>query len=303
MQYLAVAFQNSKLKLNVILPAIVAILLCIYGAEVSQFLILTDTFVDVLNIDKSFAILLLLSLVLLSVLGGVQRLANICSALMPPFMISYIIIGLWVIIDHYQAIPAAFSLIFSSFFDFKSIVGGVGSQFLLAAHYGVSRAVYSGDIGIGYDSTVQSETKTQFPEKQARVAIFALFSDTLICTISIFIVLLTGVWQQTLKPSEYIKVALSSYIPYVDFYIAFLFFIAGFTTIIGYLVVGQKAATYLHPRIGKILYLIYAVFAFIIFSFCNQEDVILIMSVSGGILPIINVIGVFKLRKEIKFVL
>ncbi|CAL7960817.1 alanine or glycine:cation symporter, AGCS family [Alphaproteobacteria bacterium] len=303
MYYLQAAFPS--MVITKFLPIVVCVLLCIYGAEVSQFLILTDTFVATMHIKRHLAVVVLLALVLMSTLGGVKRLAAICSALMPPFMISYIIIGLWVVFDHAGELPGMLKLVFSSAFTGHAALGGfAGSTMITAAHYGVSRAVYSGDIGIGYDSIVQSETRTKHPEKQARLAVFALFSDTTICTITALIVLLTGLWTTTtLQPSEYVGTALANYIPsrYLDVYMLILFFIAGFTTIIGYLVVGQKSAKFLHPKYGRLIYMFYAVFAFIMCTFYDQKNVMLLMSVSGGCLMMINLLGVFRLRQSIQY--
>lgn len=299
MYFLKEAFKGNRLKLDKYLPIIVCILLCIYGAEVSQFLTITDTFVGTFNIDRPLMVGILLILVIMSAVGGVERLSSICSILMPPFMISYILIGLCIAIQNHSMLPGIFSNIFADAFSLNGILTG---NILIGMHYGVQRAVYSGDIGIGYDSIVQSETQTTHPERQARVAIFALFSDTLICTTTIMIIFVTGVVEmEGIKPSEYIIHALSQYVPYSEIYIAFLFFIAGFTTIIGYLVVGQKAAIFLHKKIGKPFYIVYSIVAFIVFSFHKQEDVFLIMSISGGLLMVINLTGVFLLRKEIKF--
>lgn len=303
MYFLQEAFKGSKLKLDKILPSCVCLLLCIYGAEIEQFLIITDTFVDTFSVHRSVAIGMLLLLVVISSIGGVQRLSVICSILMPPFMISYLLIGLWIMIDNASVLSGIFSSIFYDAFTIKASASGIiGGNVLLAAHKGISRAVYSGDIGIGYDSIVQSETQTTHPERQARIAIFALFSDTIICTITIMIIFVTGVIElDGIKQSEYIIHALSKYVPHSEVYIAFLFFIAGFTTVIGYLVVGHKAARFLSKKFGKPLYVIYSTIAFIIFSHFPQEDVMLIMSISGGLLMIINLTGVFLLRKEIKF--
>ncbi len=69
--------------------------------------------------------------------------------------------------------------------------GFAGSTFLMAAQHGISRAVYSGDIGIGYDATIQSETRSQAPEKQARLAIVSLLTDSIVCSLSILVVLVT----------------------------------------------------------------------------------------------------------------
>ncbi len=94
---------------------------------------------------------------------------------------------------------------------------------------------------------------------------------------------------------------LKLYLPNVEYFMVVLFTFAGFTTITGYLVVGQKCAKYLNKKYGQFLYILYSIFAFIVFSFYDQEQVILIMSVSGGILMVINMLGVFKLRKSIEF--
>lgn len=304
MYFLQEAFKNSRLHLDKILPIIVSILLCIYGAEVSQFLILTDTFsLSIFKINRYLILAILLILIIISVMGGVKRLSNICSMLMPPFMISYIILGLWIMIDHYSDLPKMFGIIFNDAFSLQASASGIiGGHILTGAHYGISRAVYSGDIGIGYDSIVQSETQTIYPERQARLAIFALFSDTLISTITVLIIFVTGTFaMEGIKTSEYIIHAISHYLPFSDYYIAFIFFIAAFTTVIGYLVVGLKAAHFLSKKHGKILYLLYAIIAFIAFSFQDQSDVILIMSVASGLLMSINLSGVFILRKEIEF--
>jgi len=297
MYYLRVAFKNR------VLPVMVCVLLCIYGAEVSQFLILTDTIVNTFSLNRYVVIGILLFFILLTAVKGIKRFATVCTAMMPPFMLIYVALGIWIIADHYSDLPSVFSLIFSSFLDYTSQVGGfVSGGILLAAHYGVSRAVYSGDIGIGYDSIIQSETQTIYPEKQARMSIFALFTDSLICTISILILLVTGMWKvQGLQPSEYVVSALKLYLPNVEYFMAILFIFAGFTTITGYLVVGQKCAKYLNKKYGQYLYILYSIFAFIFFSFYSQEQVILVMSVSGGLLMVVNMLGVFKLRKSIEF--
>ena len=113
MYFLQEAFKGNKLKLDKILPLIVCLLLCIYGAEVSQFLIITDTFVDTFDIDRIIFIGVLLILVIMSAVGGVQRLSLICSILMPPFMISYVMLGLWIIFTNANLIPGIFHEIFS----------------------------------------------------------------------------------------------------------------------------------------------------------------------------------------------
>ncbi len=296
MYYLKYAFNNN------IVPTIVCVLLCIYGVEVSQFLIITDTIVDEFGFDRKIVIGCLLFLVLISSGGGIKRLANVCSVLMPFFMVSYIGMASYVMMHYINEIPMVLELIWRSAWNGHAPVGGfAGSTMLMAAQYGVSRAVYSGDIGVGYDSIIQSDSQVKQPHKQARTGIYALFTDTFICSVSVMLILLTGVWKSNMMPSQYVVRALSLYIPYVEPFMVMLFFIAGFTTIISYLVVGQKCATFLNKKFGNQIYMIYVILAFIFFSFYDQEKVVLMMSVSGGLLVIFNLAGILKLRKEIKF--
>lgn len=298
MYYLANAFSSR------LIPVIVALLFCIYGVEVSQFLILTDSFTDHLQIDRHWVIFTLMALVFYGSLGGVSRLAKICSIMMPPFLIAYIGICGWVLIDHWSELCDWLPVIVKSAFTGYGAVGGfMGSTFLLSAQYGTARAVYSGDIGIGYDAIIQSETRAKDASLQARLSILSLLNNTIICSLSCLVVLVSKLWidRTDLKPSEYVRTVLADYVPHVDIFLLAGFFLIGFTTIMAYFVIGLKAARFLSPRWGEKVYWVYALIAFPFFSYHDQTQVMLIMTVSGGFLMVFNLLGIWKLRKNIRF--
>jgi AGCS family alanine or glycine:cation symporter len=281
-----------------------AILLCIYGAEVYQFLILTDRVEATFNLNRYLVLAGLLALVFLTVVGGVHRLSNICSVMMPPFLLTYLGVAIYIICLNFSQLGEVFSVILSSAFSGHApIAGFAGSTLLMAAHQGISRGVYSGDIAIGYDSVVQSETRVVKPEQQATLAIYGLATDTLICTFTTLILVLTGGWYEFpgLEESELIPRVLAPHIPYFDYFMTLLLFVAGFTTITAYLTVGIKCAKFISPKYGKYLYYIYALFAFIYFSHHDQSQVMLVMSVSGGILMLLNLSAIVRLRDKIRF--
>ena len=298
MYYLQHAF---KLKY---LPNVVCILLCIYGAEVYQFTVLADTITDTFSLNRYLVIATLVIIIIYSVIGGVHRLANFCSALMPFFLLAYIIMCFWVIGQNFSEFMNYFPIILDSAFNGHAALGGfAGSSMILAAQQGTSKAVYSGDIGIGYDSIIQSETKAKQPQIQANIAILSLLTDSIIGTLSCFIVLVTGVWLKadTLKSSEFVTEALAIYFPHADIMMAVLLTIVGLATVIAFMVVGMKCAKFINKKYGEIVYLVYAVFALVFFSFYDQTKVMLVMSISGGFLTLFNLMGIIKLRKIIKF--
>lgn len=286
------------------LPIIVAVLLCIYGVEVYQFVVITDTIATTFSVPKIGVIAGLLGLILYTVLGGINRLANVCTVLMPAFMVLFLVMCFWVVGSNIHVLPSVLAKVFHCAFNGHAAVGAfAGSTMVLAAQNGIARAVYSGDIGIGYDSTLQAETQSQFPERQARMAIFALLTDSLVCTMSMLVVLITDLWHNHtgLQASEFVAKALSFYFPHMEIFMAVFFFLAGFTTIIAFFAVGMKCARYLSEQWGERLYLVYGIAAFSFFAFFDQSKVILMMSLSGGLLMLINLLGILKLRNYIEF--
>ena len=296
--FLRHAFQNKW-------PALlVAFFLCIYGVEIFQFTVVSDTLSNTFALNRYLVISGLSGAILYIGVGGIKRLANVCSVIMPFFLLAYVAMCLWIIYQNASHLPELFRVVIKSAFNGHAAIGGfAGSSFILAAQHGISRSVYSGDIGIGYDSIIQAETSNPHPERQARMAVFALTTDSCICSLSMLLVLITKLWhQEAMPPSEYVPAALGLYFSHSHIFIGILLFLAGFTTIVAYFSVGIKSAQYLSPRYGKIIYMAYAIGAFIFFSFFDQAKALLIMSLSGGILMTINLIGILKLRDQVKFV-
>jgi AGCS family alanine or glycine:cation symporter len=289
------------------ISTIAALLLCIYGVEIYQFKVVTDSISQLIfpNFFENHLIIVIgfLILVLYSSFGGVSRVANICTWLMPIFIIIYVVACFIVLMLNINLLPSILLTVVKSAFIGHAPVGGfIGSTMLLAAQQGIARAVYSGDIGIGYDSIIQSETKAIHPEMQARLGIFASVTDTVVCSMSILVVMITGLWKDTPldEASNAVANALSIYFPYMNIFMIILIFLAGYT-IIAYLVVGAKCAKFLNPRFGYQLYFFYAMVSFIFFSYFDQDKLLMLMQLAGGALVFINVMGILKLRNQIKF--
>lgn len=298
MYYLQAAFKTK------FFAYLSAFLLCIYGVEIYQFVVLVDRIEHTFLFDRQLVIVGLLVAALYTVVGGVRRLANICSVMMPAFMLSYIVLCLYIIGSNYELLPGVFYEIFHGAFHGHAPLGGfVGSTMIMAAYEGTSRAVYAGDIGIGYDSVVQSETRITDPKKQAQIAIYALFSDTFICMMTTMLIAVSGAWttMNHLPSENVVSNILTSYIPYADLFMTVLLFFAGFTTVVAFFTSGIKNASFLSPAYGKYIYILYAICAFIFFSSYNADKIYPIMFLVGGLLVLLNVWGILKLRNKIEF--
>jgi AGCS family alanine or glycine:cation symporter len=298
MYFLGKAF-NSR-----IMPLVVAALLCLYGVEVYQFSVVTSAIETNWHIDRPIIVTLLMGLIFYAAVGGVNRVGKICSIIMPIFMATYTTMSLIVILLHLDILPSTILEVLQSAFTGHAAIGGfVGSTLLLAVQQGASSAAYAADIGIGTDSIIQSESSAKHPALQAQLSSLSVFIDCFICTLSMLLVLLTGVWKllPAVEPSQYTQMALSSVFPGMNIFMPILFFILGYMTMISYFCVGLKCARFLSPKWGGKTYLLYAFSAFVFFSFFDQTKTRVVMSFVGGLLLTCNLIGVFRLRKEIHF--
>lgn len=281
----------------------VCILLCIYGVEVYQFSVISNSITTNWGWNPYLVIGLLLLLVIFAGSGGVRRVGSISSASLPIFVLVYVSMGLWVLAHNLSALPAVFKLIFTSAFTGHAAVGGfVGATLMSAISHGIRRGCYTGDIGVGYASVIHSETSVQVPEKQASLAIFDIFLDTfIVCTTSIMLILTTGIWQEPLEAGMLVQSVLGEYFPYMHFFMPLFLFMLGYNTINAYFCVGLKCAEYLSPRFGRSTYYLYAVGALILFSFMGTNQAQTVMALAGVCLLIINSCGIFLLRHEISF--
>jgi AGCS family alanine or glycine:cation symporter len=298
MYFLQKAFKGKWI------PVLVCVLLCIYGAEVYQFSVVVDAISLNWGIDRWYIVPVLLGMVLYAGIGGVPRVAKISTWVMPLFILGYLIMCSWIIFSNFHLLPGVLQNVFASAFTGHAAIGGfAGSTMMLAIQNGMAGASYSADLGIGYDSIIQSESGTKDPARQARMGILGVFIDNIICTVSLLVVLLTGMWHATV-PGEGkmpVQAALELYFSHVDLIMPIFLFILGYTTLISYFIVGLKCSSYLHATKGKICYVLYTAFVLVFFAFFDQTKALLVMRVAGAILLIVNLTGIFLLRKEITF--
>ncbi len=128
------------------------------------------------------------------VLGGVKRIGQVTSLLVPFMSVFYVAAGAVVILMRITDIPGVFAAIFSSAFSFEAVGGGVfGYAIMVAMKNGFARGVFSNEAGLGSAPIAHAASSTEEPAEQAIWGVFEVFFDTIvICSITAFTVLLSG---------------------------------------------------------------------------------------------------------------
>jgi AGCS family alanine or glycine:cation symporter len=131
-------------------------------------------------------------LVGLVILGGIKRIAKVASALVPFMAVLYMAAALFVLVSHYDAIPAAFVTIFNHALNPWSVGGAAVGE---AIRWGVARGLFSNEAGLGSSPIAHAAARTNEPVREGLVAMMEPFVDTLvICTLTGLVIIVTGVY-------------------------------------------------------------------------------------------------------------
>jgi AGCS family alanine or glycine:cation symporter len=145
-----------------------------------------------------------LAMVLLTavvIVGGITRIGEFTSVLVPFMAILYLGGGAVILFRYAAGLPHALGLVFDGAFTGTAATGGfAGSTMMLALRYGVARGLFSNEAGLGSAPMVHAAAQTDHPVRQGLYGIFEVFVDTiLICTVTGLVVLVTGEWSSGLN--------------------------------------------------------------------------------------------------------
>ncbi|MEM0910455.1 MAG: AGCS family amino acid carrier protein [Pseudomonadota bacterium] len=134
----------------------------------------------------------------LVILGGIHRIAQVTSKIVPFMAVVYLIGAFAVIFANIENIGPSFVSVFTDAFTGSAAAGGfLGATFAYAFNRGVNRGLFSNEAGQGSAPIAHASAKTKEPVSEGMVSILEPFIDTIIiCTITGLVILSSGVWHQ-----------------------------------------------------------------------------------------------------------
>lgn len=189
----------------------------------------------------------------LVVLGGVKSIGIVSGVLVPIMASFYLISGLIVIAWNIEQLPAAFMLILRSAFEGQAAFGGfLGASVTMGIQTGMARSIFSNEAGLGIPSMAAAAARTDCPGRQAMITMTgALISTVIICSITGFVLALTGVQGQVdqggkaLTGATMAIVAFNSAIPGGQYIVSIGLILFAFSTVIAWAYYGEKCFEYL----------------------------------------------------------
>lgn len=160
----------------------------------------SNTFAQILSLDgiSPFITGICLALYLCFVLfGGIKSVSNIANKLFPFMFISYVIAAFVILLRAPLSFFDVLSLIKTHLFYPGAISGGLFSISLISSmQAGILRGIFISESGIGTSAIAHSFADTKKPFDQGVLAMCATITDLFLCTLSGFITLKTGIFQE-----------------------------------------------------------------------------------------------------------
>ncbi len=185
------------------------------------------------------------------ILGGIKRIANFASYVVPFKAILYLGTALVIIAFHYDQVIPAFTLMIRHAFGFESLIGGVlGASVLKAMTTGFDRGLFATDAGTGIVPILQSSARSEHPVLDGIATLIAPFLVMIVCTATGLVLIVTGAWQTGLESTNMVTHAFSKGLGTeaggAIVVISLLLF--AYTTIIAWSHCGELAAGYLFGK-------------------------------------------------------
>ena len=121
--------------------------------------------------------LIMAILTALVIFGGIKRIGQVASFMVPIMVVLYLFSGLLVIFNHLAEIPSLFKLIVHDAFTGEAVMGGAVGAVIIA---GVRRALFSNEAGLGTSDMAHGAAQTKEPVREGLVAMIEPFIDTIV---------------------------------------------------------------------------------------------------------------------------
>ncbi|QSE73469.1 alanine:cation symporter family protein [Aeromonas media] len=198
------------------------------------------------------------------IFGGVKRIANFASTVVPFMALGYIIVACVIIALNIGQLPGVILLIWKSAFGMEA---GFGAILGLAIMWGVKRGVYSNEAAQGTGPHASSAAAVSHPAKQGLVQAFSVYIDTLfVCSATGFMLLITGLYNVQGPDGAaiytgiagiaagpgYVQTAMESMMPgFGNYFVAIALFFFAFTTIVAYYYIAETNIAFVNRKINR----------------------------------------------------
>lgn len=199
--------------------------------------------------DQAFGVplawmgVILMVLTLCVIFGGIHRIANVSSAVVPVMAVVYLLLAIFIVVTHISVLPKVLTMIVENAFGVGQIAGGTLGTIVMM---GIKRGLFSNEAGEGSAPNAAATATVSHPVKQGLIQALGVFTDTLVvCSCTAFLILCSGVDYTASNGIQLTQNALTEEIGSLgNPFIAVMIWLFAFSTIIANCYYGETNLLY-----------------------------------------------------------
>ena len=241
------------------------------------------------------------------IIGGIKRIAQAASAIVPLMSVLYLLACLIVLLINIESVPEAFATIFGNAFSGEAAAGGAFGQVVLM---GFKRGIFSNEAGLGSAPIAHAAAKTNDPVRQGTVAMLGTFIDTLIiCTMTALVIITTGVYANGEAGAVLSITAFNTGLMGSGGVVTAGLVVFAFTTVLGWSFYGERCTEFLFGEKAILPFRLVWVAVVVIGSVAGDRGVVWgVADTLNGLMALPNLIAllllsgtVFRLTRDYRF--
>lgn len=233
--------------------------------------------------------------------GGAAGVGRAAERLVPSMAGLFLLLSLFVLCCHAQALPAALRAIVTDAFSPRTAVSGIGGfGTAQAIQWGLRRGAFSNEAGLGSSAIAHGSAAARSPGEQGLWGIFEVFADTIvICTATALTILCSGVgipWGSS-PGAELLLSAWETCIPAAPAacFMALSLLLFAFTSVLGWALYGTQCVRFLWGEKAAAPYRLCFSLAITVGCLVSLRTVWAAADLLNGLMAIPNFIALFAL--------
>ena len=236
--------------------------------------------------------------------GGAAGVGRAAERLVPSMAGLFLLLSLFVLCCHAQALPAALRAIVTGAFSPRTAVSGIGGfGTAQAIQWGLRRGAFSNEAGLGSSAIAHGSAAARSPGEQGLWGIFEVFADTIvICTATALTILCSGVgipWGSS-PGAELLLSAWETCIPAAPAacFMALSLLLFAFTSVLGWALYGTQCVRFLWGEKAAAPYRLCFSLAITVGCLVSLRTVWAAADLLNGLMAIPNFIALFALSSK-----
>ncbi len=240
------------------------------------------------------------AVVSLVILGGIKRIANVASV-MVPFMVGvYFVMVLYIILTHLGNVPGVFQRIFTEAFNLQAGIGALAGIAIIGAR----RAALVNDAGIGTASIMHGASRNDSPVREGLIAMLGPGIDSgFVCTLTALAILLCVPEVGDIQGVQGLSVAMTAFsrgIPFGQYLLMFIVICFALSSMFSYSYYGSTCASYLFGSAKSRWYVYAFILSLVVFAVVPLGIAVGLCDLFYALMAIPTMVTVLMLSRKVR---